>query len=248
MQIGIGISISGLARRRGSSPAVLFAASEPGVWLDPLDAATVFSDTAGTTQAGIGDPVARINDKSGNGNHATQPTLASRPILREADGLRYLEFDGVDDWMFRDGVSGSQWTFAASAQTESASAGMFFGNRTASDDRFGVRFDQGTLSVGHFSGAWIGKVMSSPGAEPAVISALVDEGVSTVAFLNNTELTSTGAALSNTTSIFSIGAITAGNSHFQGRVFGIVLSGALVGEAVLADLRGFLASKAGVQL
>ena len=99
MQIGIGISISGLARRRGSSPAVLFANSEPGVWLDPSDPVTVFSDTAGTTPAGVGDPVARIDDKSGNGNHATQPTLAARPILREADGLRYLEFDGVDDYL-----------------------------------------------------------------------------------------------------------------------------------------------------
>ena len=49
----------------GDTPAALFAASEPGVWLDPLDAATVisdpatlFSDTEGTTQAQIGDPVA----------------------------------------------------------------------------------------------------------------------------------------------------------------------------------------------
>ena len=81
-------------------PASLFAASEPGAWLDPSDPATLFSDTAGTTQAGIGDPVALVLDKSGNGNHATQPTLASRPILRESDGLRYLELDGVDDFLF----------------------------------------------------------------------------------------------------------------------------------------------------
>ena len=86
-------------RRRTFSPAALFAASEPGVWLDPSDPATLFTDTAGTTQAGIGDPVALVLDKSGNGNHATQPTLASRPILREANGLRYLEFDGVDDYL-----------------------------------------------------------------------------------------------------------------------------------------------------
>ena len=77
---------------RTFTPAALFAASEPGVWLDPSDPATLFSDTAGTTQAGIGDPVALVLDKSGNGNHATQPTLASRPILGRvpATGRRNL--------------------------------------------------------------------------------------------------------------------------------------------------------------
>ena len=98
MKLGLGLSLTGMQRRR-DTPAFIFANGEPGVWLDPSDPATVFSDTAGTTQAGIGDPVALVLDKSGNGNHATQPTLASRPILREADGLRYLEFDGVDDFL-----------------------------------------------------------------------------------------------------------------------------------------------------
>ena len=214
MKLGLGLSLSSMQRRRDTpfTPAALFAASEPGVWLDPDDPATLFSDTAGTTQAQIGDPVALVLDKSkglelgaelvdlsswnlpsgaaivdnklvwdgvsigaqsfdnisgggaylftftiesvtnttvtpllhnGNavgagrssagtytelligsagtsrislrsagdgiavisgisvkrlpGNHATQPTLSSRPILRESNGLRYLEFDGVDD-------------------------------------------------------------------------------------------------------------------------------------------------------
>ena len=224
MKIGLGLSLTGMQRRRDTpfNPAALFASGEQGVWLDPDDPATLFSDTAGTTQAGIGDPVALALSKDkglvlgpeGNrdpdfddpslwtapgewmvsegsasitnssagfnlrdaalvpvpgrfyevtvtiasitsgllgifengannsttlpaspgtyqrlilvgsgatiialrpsgtgvtasvsffsvrelpGNHATQPTLASRPILREADGLRYLEFDGVDD-------------------------------------------------------------------------------------------------------------------------------------------------------
>ena len=67
-------------RRRTFTPAALFAASEPGVWIDPSDPAALFSDTAGTTQAGIGDPVAAarlINDDT----LAVQATLASRPIL-----------------------------------------------------------------------------------------------------------------------------------------------------------------------
>ena len=33
------------------------------------------------------------------GNHATQTTSASRPTFREVSGVRYLEFDGVDDYL-----------------------------------------------------------------------------------------------------------------------------------------------------
>ena len=33
------------------------------------------------------------------GNHAFQTTAASRPIFRDVAGLRYLEFDGVDDYL-----------------------------------------------------------------------------------------------------------------------------------------------------
>lgn len=79
------------------SPSALFASGEVGVWYDPSDLSTMWTDD-GTTHAGIGDLVYRIDDKSGNGKHATQATEASRPVLRQtAGGLYYLEFDGVDD-------------------------------------------------------------------------------------------------------------------------------------------------------
>lgn len=80
------------------TPLELFAASEDGFWLDPSDLSTVWQDTAGTVPAVVGDPVGRIDDKSGNGNNAIQGTPANRPILRQdADGAYYLEFDGSND-------------------------------------------------------------------------------------------------------------------------------------------------------
>lgn len=81
----------------GFDPATLFASSEAGAWYDPSDLTTMWTDTAGTTQATVGDAVARIDDKSGNGNHATQATVAHRPILRQTGALYYLEFDGAGD-------------------------------------------------------------------------------------------------------------------------------------------------------
>jgi hypothetical protein len=75
------------------SPSSLFAASEPGVWYDPSDLTTLFTDTAGTTPVtATGQTVARINDKSGRGNHATQATTASRPTygINPITGTRNL--------------------------------------------------------------------------------------------------------------------------------------------------------------
>lgn len=76
----------------------LFAASEAGgAWHIHPD--HCYTDTARTTNAVVGDPVAGITDRSGNGWHGTQAVLASRPILRQAiSGNYYLEFDGVDDF------------------------------------------------------------------------------------------------------------------------------------------------------
>lgn len=81
--------------------AGLFSASEPGAWYDPSDMSTLFQDSAGTVPVtDVEQPVGRILDKSGRGNHAFQATATSRPVLQQdASGRYYLSFDGVDDWM-----------------------------------------------------------------------------------------------------------------------------------------------------
>lgn len=80
------------------NPLSLFAAGEQGVWYDPSDMSTLFQDAAGTIPVtAAGQPVGRVLDKSGRGNHATQATATSRPILQFANGLWSLLFDGVDD-------------------------------------------------------------------------------------------------------------------------------------------------------
>jgi hypothetical protein len=81
---------AGLSRRRrrgvqaitvAFDPLQLFANGEPGAWYDPSDVTTMFQDSAGTTPVTtLGQPVGRILDKSGLGNHAIQPTSASRPL------------------------------------------------------------------------------------------------------------------------------------------------------------------------
>lgn len=63
MGIQLGIGLTG--QRVGFSPSSLFAASEPGIWLDPSDLTTLFQDIAGTTPVTTaGQTVALALDKS----------------------------------------------------------------------------------------------------------------------------------------------------------------------------------------
>ena len=81
--------------------AGLFAAGEQGAWYDPSDLSTLFQDSAGTVPVtAVEQPVGRILDKSGRGNHAFQATATSRPVLQQDASERYyLSFDGVDDFL-----------------------------------------------------------------------------------------------------------------------------------------------------
>ena len=66
------------------TPAYLFAAGVDGVWYDPSDFSTMFQDAAGTTPVtAVGQPVGRILDKFGRGNHAYNPSgnSANFPVL-----------------------------------------------------------------------------------------------------------------------------------------------------------------------
>ena len=80
----------------------LFANNEQGFAFDFNDLSTMYQDSAGTIPVtGVGQPVGKVLDKSGRGNHATQSTSAKRPILQKnaTTGAYYLAFDGVDDFL-----------------------------------------------------------------------------------------------------------------------------------------------------
>jgi len=68
------------------TPAQLFASGEQGVWYDPSDLTSMYTDRAGTVSPSVIGTVAdqtigKVNDKSGRGNHAVAPSDAARPLL-----------------------------------------------------------------------------------------------------------------------------------------------------------------------
>lgn len=71
------------------------------LWLDAADPATLFDATTGGSLVAANGGVARWEDKSGNGRHATQSTSGNRPLRKTAiqGGRDVVRFDGSNDWI-----------------------------------------------------------------------------------------------------------------------------------------------------
>jgi hypothetical protein len=69
------------------------------LWLDASDASTLYNATTGGSLVAADGGVARWEDKSGNGNHATQSTAANRPARRSSvvNSRDAIDFDGSND-------------------------------------------------------------------------------------------------------------------------------------------------------
>jgi len=80
----------------------------PALWLDASDANTLYDATTGGSLVAADGAIARWEDKSGNARHATQATLANRPLRKTAvqNGKDIARFDGANDTMTH-GLSGS---------------------------------------------------------------------------------------------------------------------------------------------
>ena len=82
----------------------LFAGGKVGGMWDMGDTATLFQDAAGATPVtAVTQPIGRVNDKSGNGNHATQATAGSRPLFSALKNL-LVKTEQLDDGGLNSGI------------------------------------------------------------------------------------------------------------------------------------------------
>jgi hypothetical protein len=89
-------------QRAGAWPLLLQApqlVSGLQLWLDAADAGTLYDATSGGSLVATDGGVARWEDKSGNGRHATQSTGLNRPLRKAAvqNSRDVLRFDGSND-------------------------------------------------------------------------------------------------------------------------------------------------------
>ena len=188
MLIGIGAGIP-FIRRRGFSVGDLFANGEAGAWYDPSDFSTMFQDAAGTTPVtAVGQSVGKILDKSGRGNHATQSTLAYRPILRvDSYGNYYLETLGGNCRLVTSAFAmlsgkaivavGVQKDINYTTHTGSTGTAVSFGAVSTETGSFDLGFDianDGVLFYRRGSGSFGAQGSASIGGEARVICATID--------------------------------------------------------------------------
>ena len=227
-------------------PASLFANGEQGAFYDPSDLSTLFQDDAGTTPVTEpGQTVGLMLDKSGNDNHATQPTAESRPVYQAGGGLHWLEFDGVDDIITTDLDAFGVFDYCMSY--------------TPQGNNFMVSHRRHNSS-----GGWVGI-----GQEGSTSTSLDDAvGAQNAFYVDNQKLQSqtrgdqyTGAQNGNTAIVnyeitnnrsdyvgVSIGFSSAAFSAPPGIVHGWLLRQGTLGEAQRELLTDFLANRAGVAL
>lgn len=166
--LAMGLSLRAGLNNATFRPTQLFAASEPGIWLDPSDLTTLFQDSAGTTPVtAAGQPVGKVLDKSGRGNHATQATAASRPTYQvDATGRGYLSFDGVDDFLVTPTITpgtNKVQVFAGVRKLSDAAAGTvaeLSANYTANTGVFALFAP--TSPVGTLNYGWASKGTAGP--------------------------------------------------------------------------------------
>lgn len=152
------------------NPRSLFAGGEQGVWYDPSDFSTLYQDSAGTTPVtAVGQPVGRILDKSGRGNHASQTTAASRPTLQQdSKGRYYLSFDGTDDGMATPSINftgtDAVTVFAGVRKNSDAATGILAELSTNSDSTNGTFVLAASVSGNNYYAQSRGTVKSTSNA------------------------------------------------------------------------------------
>lgn len=105
------------------------------LWLDAADASTLYDAASGGSLVAADGGVARWQDKSGNGRHATQSTSGNRPLRKTSilGGKDVVSFDGTNDIMqlptsFRWYPTGTM--FAVLANASAGSGPWYAANNT----------------------------------------------------------------------------------------------------------------------
>jgi len=251
------------------SPSALFASSEVGVWYDPSDFDTMWKDTAGTTPVtAVDDLVARIDDKSGNGFHATQETEANRPVLKQdSNGNYYLQFDGTDDTMFSDAslTVTPDWTQIVGVDfSGSGSSTTYLGYFSVINGttNYAQLTRRPSISSGGFAtrGASAtptaqGLVLTAaatnslPDNTPKIVSGFFTDGA-TALQINDATLISTSNSWSESDSVGSaiVYLMSISNSGETTKFYNMLAVNRELTTQELSDAKDYLAEKAGVTL
>lgn len=246
------------------TPAELFAASEVGAWYDPSDISTLWKDTAGTDPVTtLGDAVARIDDKSGNGKHLLQSTSGSRPLWQQdGSGFYYLDFDGTDDFMTASSFDMSstdklnvfagirKFDGAASVNDYGAFASLATWNSSGTFLICGKSNVAGSYYAGSCGTAAIDlEPTGYTSPQTAVVRMVADISAPLLTLhVNNSlaqqELSSQGSG-NYANSSLRVGSFTGSSNWFIGRIYSLIVRGALSTSQEIIDTEDWINDKTG---
>jgi hypothetical protein len=262
--IGIGMAMRLNATKQTPTQRAIniLTSSGPGAWYDPSDLATLFQDSAGTTPVtAVEQPVGRILDKSGGGNHLIQPTATSRPTLKQDEnGLYHLHFDGVDD---------SLYSAASIDFTSTDKMTVFAGLHKASDTGVGTVVElsaDASVNDGAFSywnngaapgadaAAFRGSVVVSPTAalpapDTKVVSLVGDIAADTALIRHNGVQVGSSVADQGTGNFGNyplyIGRRNNASLPFNGRLYPLAIKGKALSAGEITTVEAFVKTKTG---
>lgn len=217
-----------------------------------------WQDTAGTVPANVNDPVGRLDDISGSGNHIRQATATARPTLLQV-GTRYcLGSDVVDDFL----ASAASLTFGPSsyfavAGSKAGGSGGLFMVGTSAANRVGLlnvgsvgRFMPYMRVAGSVLSSGAGVVNVWPDDVVAVAESLIVPGTST-GYVNGVQthnFANTVAAQSIITAPIGLSAFGSNGQTELKRFYGGYAQSADPGSSNRLLVRQWLASLSGVTL
>lgn len=255
----------GLLADAGWSPLALFSGGAEGAWYDPSDFSTMFQDAAGTVPVtAVGNPVGRILDKSGRGNHASQSTPTARPVLgQDGAGRYYLSFDGVDDFLVTGNVN-----FSATDKMSIFSGFTKLSDATTSKTLLGLSINpistlstfivNTTQTIGSGIYGWRIRGDSTATGLPAagfsspitsVLTCLGDISGSLRTMRVNAIQRATSSLAIGTGNLISaplfIGSIGGGSSFFNGYVYSLIAVGSLASSSQIVETETWVNAKTG---
>lgn len=225
-------------------PTTLFS-GDTGGWWDPSDTSTTFQDSSASTPATANnDPVARINDKSGNGNHLTNTGGSARPLLK-VSSQNWLSFDGATNYL--------QKIFTISEPATRIGAYQLSSITTANYLMDGGGYNTWVLLTGSsllntYDGVFGPTTSMTAAANHVVTEKYAGTAVLTLTVDNNTDAVGSCAGTGSRSGLTVGGGGNTVSNLMNMLWFGSIAIGRVLTSTEIAQCRTFFGAKAGLTL